>query len=215
MSNSGERRMDIVLAGDSTVTDSSGWGRAFRALLKPEVGMMNLAVGGRSSRSFRDEGHWDKVLNLRARYVLIQFGHNDCPGKGPERESTPEQFREHIGRFVDEVRAADGVPVLVTSLERRHWTAEGRIEPSLTAYAEAVKAVAREKGVALVDLHARSIEFYEAMGPEAMKAISPHDGEGKEDGTHLNEASAEKIAPLVVEELRAAVPEFGRYLAGS
>src|SRR5688572_11441405 len=72
----------IVLVGDSTVTEKEGWGPGFKALLADDVECVNLAVGGRSSKSYRDEAHWDKVLASKADYVLIQFGHNDQPGKG-------------------------------------------------------------------------------------------------------------------------------------
>ena len=200
-------RPEIVLAGDSTVTAAAGWGGAFATLLRPGIPLVNLSRGGRSSRSFRDEGRWQQTLDLQPRYVLIQFGHNDEPGHGPERESDPALFQSNIARYVDEARAAGIAPILVTPLARRQWK-DGKIESSLAPYAQAVKAVAAEKNVALVDLHARSIAFYEAQGQEKINALSPVKEGGKLDGTHLNAAGAAAIAPLVMGELEAAIPDW-------
>ena len=82
-------RMHIVLVGDSTVAEDSGWGPGFRRLANDDVEVVNVAANGRSSKSFIDEGLWSKALAARGQYYLIQFGHNDEPGKGPERETDP------------------------------------------------------------------------------------------------------------------------------
>ena len=200
-------RPAIVLAGDSTVTDDAGWGGAFATLLRPGILLVNLARGGRSSRSFRDEGRWQQTLDLQPRTVLIQFGHNDEPGHGPERESTPALYQQNIARYVDEARAAGIAPILVTPLARRQWR-DGKIESSLAPYAAAVQAVAAEKKVPVVDLHARSIAFYEAQGREKILEISPPKENGQFDGTHLNAAGAAAIAPLVMGELERAIPDW-------
>src|SRR6185503_16503135 len=80
----------IVLVGDSTVNDQGGWGKGFSGSFDSQVQVVNLALNGRSSKSFRDEGNWEPVLAEKPDYVLIQFGHNDSPGKGPERETDPD-----------------------------------------------------------------------------------------------------------------------------
>ena len=96
----------IVLVGDSTVADEGGWGPGFRASFGPEVEVINLARNGRSSKSFRDEGLWKPALDAKPDYILIQFGHNDGPGKGPDRETAPKTtFRENMVRYVEEARA--------------------------------------------------------------------------------------------------------------
>src|SRR3954451_1479219 len=131
----------VALVGDSTVNDEGGWGTGFRACFSHEVQVVNLALNGRSSKSFRDEGAWAKVLAEKPNFVLIQFGHNDVAGKGPERETDPAtSYRANMERFVDEVRAAGATPVLVTSIVRRTFDAEGKFKPdSLASYAEAVR----------------------------------------------------------------------------
>ncbi|MDZ4796544.1 MAG: pectate lyase [Bryobacteraceae bacterium] len=110
----------IILVGDSTVNDEGGWGPGFASSFAgAPVEVVNLAKNGRSSKSFRDEGLWAKVLTgPKPDYVLIQFGHNDCPGKGPERETVPQTtYRANLTRFIEEVRAAGGTPVLVPFVE--------------------------------------------------------------------------------------------------
>src|SRR5207248_29718 len=146
----------IVLVGDSTVNDEGGWGTGFRASFGPQVVVVNLALNGRSSKSFRDEGHWAKAIAEKPQYVLIQFGHNDIAGKGPERETDPATtYRANLERYIEEARAIGAKPVLVTSIVRRLFDADGKFRPdTLVPYAEATRQVAREKNVPLVDLYA-------------------------------------------------------------
>jgi lysophospholipase L1-like esterase len=202
----------IVLAGDSTVTDDAGWGGAFARLLGDNIECINLSRGGRSSRSFAAEGLWKKCLDLKPDYVLIQFGHNDQPGHGPDRETDPEtSYRENLRRYVEEARSAGAKPVLVTPLTRRQFGADGKIHSTLTPYADVVKRTAAEMNVPLVDLHSRSIALCEALGEDGCKAISPPRPGGL-DGTHLNARGSQLVAPLVADELRRAVPELSTYV---
>lgn len=195
----------IVLVGDSTVTDASGWGSGFKKLLTGKAECINTAAGGRSSKSFINEGRWKKALDLKPDYVLIQFGHNDQPGKGPERETDPDStYPEWMGKYVTEARAAGGKPVLVTSLTRRNFR-DGKLQDNLGPYAEAVRKLAEKEKVPLVDLYARSTEVVEKLGQEAADELGPVK-DGKPDRTHLNAKGSEAMAKLVVEELRKAVP---------
>lgn len=203
----------IVLAGDSTVNAGGGWGMGFAERFGPGVEIVNLAQNGRSSKSFRDEGWWTKCLDAKPAILLLQFGHNDQPGKGPERETDPKTtFRENLSRYVAEARAIGAKPVLVTSIERRRFDAAGKIKPSLTEYAEATRAVAKKEGVPLLDMNARSIAVYEQMGEAAWIAISPKDKEGKVDSTHLIAPSSRILGDVVVEELVKQMPELATFV---
>lgn len=209
------KKVRIVLVGDSTVTDKAGWGLAFAALLKPPAECINLARGGQSSKSFYDKGNWKNALEQKPDFVLIQFGHNDQPGKGPDRETTPSTtYREYLIRYVDQAREAGAQPILVTSMVRRIFTPEGKIDSNLAPYADAMKAVATEKKVPLVDLHRRSLDLVEQLGPEKSAAFGPPHPElpGRMDGTHLSTVGAAAIAPLVVDELRKVEPALRDYL---
>ena len=205
-------KVRIVLVGDSTVTEKSGWGLGFAQFLKDDIECINTAVGGRSSKSFRDEGKWTNALALKGDYYLIQFGHNNEPGK-PGRSTDMPTFVQDMKNYVDEARAIGATPILITSLTRRQWdkTTNGKIKSSLLPYAEEVKRIGLEKHVLVLDLHARSIVLCEQLGREECLKFSPMkvvDGTNSVDNTHLNAQGSVMFARLVVEELRKAAPEL-------
>jgi lysophospholipase L1-like esterase len=213
LTESQSRSVRIVLVGDSTVTDDSGWGRGFRKFAIPEVEVVNVAANGRSSKSFIDEDRWTEALAKKGQYYLIQFGHNDEPGKGPERETDPRTtYRQNMARYVDEARAIGAKPVLVTSLVRRLYNEHGTILTTQTPYVEAVRALAAEKQVPLVDLHAISKADAEHAGDEVWADLSPRDDRGQVDRTHLNAKGSEVVARFVVDALRKSVPELAPFL---
>lgn len=203
----------IALAGDSTVTDKAGWGAAFAKLLTPEAECLNFAMGGRSSKSFRDEGHWKKLLEAKPAFVLIQFGHNDMPGKGPKRETDPATtYPANLARYIDEARAIGAQPVLVTSLARRVFDKD-KLRGELMPWADAAAKVAAEKKVPLVNLFARSVELHNRLGPKESDAFNPPGKKpGDTDRTHLNEHGATIIASIIAEELRKVAPELAKLL---
>lgn len=211
-------KIKIVLVGDSTVTDNAGWGLGFKQFLAEGAECINTAQGGRSSESFRREGRWINALALKGDYYLIQFGHNNEPGK-PGRSTDMPTFVSNMVSYVEEARAIGAQPVLVTPLTRRQWDKEhpGKIKSSLAPYAEEVRKIAAEKRVPLVDQQARSIELCESLGPEKCLEFSPAkivDGTntGAFDGTHLNAHGYVMFARLVVDELRRAAPELAPIL---
>ena len=203
------RSVHIVLVGDSTVTEGSGWGLGFRQLVAPDVKVTNTAQNGRSSKSFRDEGHWATALAAKGDYYLIQFGHNDQPGKGPERETDPATtFRANMTRYVDEVRAIGATPILVTSLVRRTFSQANpsTLTSTLGPWVEAVKRVAIEKRVPLIDLDASSRALCERLGPPETARFNVKTDAGTWDTTHLDAAGSVVFARLVVDDVRRAVP---------
>jgi pectinesterase len=203
----------IVLVGDSTVTEGSGWGLGFRQLLNGGAEVINLAANGRSSKSFLDEGRWAEALAKKGQYYLIQFGHNDEPGKGPERETDPNTtYRQNMARFVDEAQATGALAVLVTSLVRRIYNEDGTIRTSQTPYVEAVRALAAEKRVPLIDLHAITKADAEHAGDAVWADLSPRDDKDQVDRTHLNAKGSDVVARMVVAELRKVVPQLAPYL---
>jgi lysophospholipase L1-like esterase len=213
MANPQPQTIRIVLVGDSTVTDDSGWGFGFRKLVTPAVEVINVAANGRSSKSFIDEGRWADALSKKGQYYLIQFGHNDEPGKGPERETDPgTTFQQNMRRYVDDARATGAKPILITSLVRRLYNDDGTIKTSQTPYVEAVRKVAIEKQVPLVDLHTISKDDAEHAGDEVWADLSPRDEKGGVDRTHLNAKGSEVVAQFVARALRKHVPELAAHL---
>lgn len=209
------RKIRVVLVGDSTMTDQAGWGTGFKQFVPDTIECINTSRGGRSSKSFIDEGHWKEALELKGDYYIIQFGHNDEPGKGPERETDPATtFSQFMTRYVDEARAIGAKPILVTSLTRRKFeeTDKHKLTPSLVPYATATRKVATEKKVPLVDLHARSITLCELLGEDLCAFISARTVDNKVDTTHLNTAGSLVFARLIVDELHKTVPELASNL---
>ena len=209
------KKIRIVLVGDSTMTDQAGWGTGFKQFVPDIIECINTSRGGRSSKSFIDEGHWQKALELKGDYYIIQFGHNDEPGKGPERETDPATtFSQFMTRYVDEARAIGAKPILVTSLTRRKFEEadKHKLAPSLVPYAAATRKVAADKHVPLVDLHARSISICEQLGEDLCAFISARTVENKVDTTHLNTPGSLVFARLIVAELRKTVPELASNL---
>jgi lysophospholipase L1-like esterase len=152
------------------------------------------------------------ALEAKPAFVLIQFGHNDMPGKGPNRETDPETtYRANLTRFVQEARAIGAEPILVTSMARRTFD-KGKIRGELRPYADAMKKVAAENKVPLVDLFTRSIELLEKLGPTASDQFNPTTKEGRPDHTHLNAKGADAMTDIIVEELRRVAPEFAKLL---
>ena len=196
----------LVLVGDSTVTDDAGWGLGFRQFLTDEVKVTNTARGGRSSMSFIKEGLWEKALALKGDYYLIQFGHNDEPGK-PGRSTSLEEYRAYMNRYVDDVRAAGAIPILVTSLVRRQFKNDPhKIISSLNGHADIVREIARLKNVPLLELHDRSKDLCEKLGRDGCLTFSPKKENGGYDGTHLRPEGRVLFGRIVAEELRKAVP---------
>ena len=201
------RDLTIVLAGDSTVTDAAGWGAAFARRFGDNVETINLAKGGASSKNFRDAGYWDRCRAQTPDYVFIQFGHNDCPGKGPKRETDPETtYRQNLEQYVAETRAMGAQPVLVSPMTRRRFK-NGEIDSILKPYAEAVRIVASQTKTPIIDLHRSSVELFNELGDAGSAHFCP---EG--DRTHFNRQGAGKMSDLMISEFPSAVSELIPFL---
>ncbi|WP_355506427.1 rhamnogalacturonan acetylesterase [Xanthomonas cannabis] len=191
----------IVLVGDSTTAVQGGWGPSFCAQhVTSFLSCLNLARGGRSTSNYRAEGSWDIALKelrsggYRQVVVLIQFGHNDQPGKPGRSTDLATEFPANLRRYVAEARAAGAVPVLVTPLTRRHFE-RGQLLGDLAPWAQATRAVARELQVPVVDLHARSRALVQGMGPVlamrlAQRPADPQQVIAAQSGTTIGKTPA-------------------------
>lgn len=161
----------LILVGDSTVAVHGGWGGSFCSRhVMSSLACLNLARGGRSTYNYRAEGSWDIARGemrgdgYRRVYVLVQFGHNDQPGKPGRSTGLQTEYPANLRRYVEEIRAAGATPILVTPLARRQF-ADGRLIDDLAPWAAAMRKVATDMRVPLVDLHARSTAAVQALGP--------------------------------------------------
>jgi lysophospholipase L1-like esterase len=207
----------VVLVGDSTVNDEGGWGPGFRASFGPALEVVNLAKNGRSSKSFRAEGLWAPAVTGKPDYVLIQFGHNDGPGKGADRETDAKTtFRENMNRYVEEARAAGAQPILVTSIVRRSFTDDGKIkEDSLLPYVVVVRELAAAKNVPLIDLYTLTLAQAEKLGPDGCAEIDARLPDGKRDHTHLGPRGRQEIGRMAAAEFLKLIPAVRGYAAAN
>ena len=211
------QRARLILVGDSTVCEQDldsnyrGWGQYLFAN-SPRHEVINLARSGASTKTFISEGLWQKALELRPDWMLIQFGHNDSHApEQPESTRANGDYADNLRCMVAQARAFDIEPILVTPVRRFHFGAANRLTESagaLAPYAHAMRGVGCVLDVPLVDLFALSTRFFESIGPRGANALSPEPGV---DFSHFNETGARAIAALVEAELRAVVPQLALY----
>jgi lysophospholipase L1-like esterase len=212
-----EHRIRIALIGDSTQTDNAGYGRGFCANLVPTIDCVNMAKGGASTKTFRNDGLWDKSLALQPDYMLIQFGHNDMVSpEHLDRQVPIDGYRQNLRNFVNEARTHRITPVLVTPLTRRYFGSDGKIHSDLTEYSNALKSVAAELKVPLIDLQALSIDYLNRTG-EAQSStlgITKKDARGATvpDKTHLSWQGSFIFGRIVAENLGKAVPQLAPFI---
>ncbi|MFT3738142.1 MAG: rhamnogalacturonan acetylesterase [Breznakibacter sp.] len=243
----GRQPVRMFLIGDSTVADYTlekdydekryplaGWGQVFQSFMVADslkklagqikadsVVVYDKARGGRSTRTFFQEGRWREVYDqLRpGDWVLVQFGHNDAAVDKTERYVPIEGYKEFLRLFVSQTVEKGGFPVLVTPVARNYPWKEGRLLNVHGDYPDAVKAVAEEMNVPLIDLNKLSMDFFSMQGQEVVAekyfmnfgpGIYAAYPEGQKDNTHFNGTGANAVAQLVFDALQKIKPELGK-----
>ena len=209
----------VFLAGDSTVTDQprepgASWGQMLPRFFQPTVVVANHAESGETLKSFITELRLDKLLSQMkpGDYLFIQFAHNDQKQNWPQTYvEAATTYRAYLKVYIAEARRRGATPVLVTPMQRRQFDAAGKIRNSHGDYPAAVRAVAAEEHVALIDLEQMSIAFYEALGPADSPRAFSADGR---DATHHNNYGAYELAKCVAIGVRNAQFELARHLVG-
>lgn len=221
----------IYIAGDSTACDYSdsffpqtGWGQALGGFFdKSKVTVSNHAMGGRSAKSFIDEGRLDAIFSeiKPGDYLLIQFGHNDQK-EGDLHTDADTTYKEYLTRYVEGARERGAIPIILTSVTRRIFT-NGVFDNgnSLGKYPQAAKELAEEQNVPLIDMFDYSVNLVNQLGEEGSKDVflfvNPNDeryagdqrfaqsrynkNEATEDNSHFQCYGAEVLASFVAEEL--------------
>ena len=210
----------LFLVGDSTMADKvnpnenpeHGWGQILPTLLTNKITIQNHATNGRSSKSFRTEGRWDKVHNQlkKGDYVIIQFGHNDQKIEDSIRYTNPAtQYRANLERYIKETREKGANPILMTSIVRRNFNEKGVLIDTHNLYPIVVRMVAKDLDVPFVDLQQATEEIVLAYGPEKSKKLYLHFEpkevnyypDGKHDDTHLSKLGATLTAEKALKAL--------------
>lgn len=216
----------LHLAGDSTMADKPldppnperGWGQLLPRFFRDPGIVVNHAVNGRSTKSFIDEGRWQKLVDALqpGDWVIVQFGHNDEKSEDPKRHAAPRgAYQDNLRRFVTDVRAKGATPVLATPVARRKWNDAGELVDTHGDYPDALRAVAAETGTPLLELNGLTAALEAGHGVEGSKRLHLHlpagayarKPEGYRDDTHFSEYGAERVAALAVQEiLRLQLP---------
>ena len=218
----------IWMIGDSTMSvkqasayPETGWGMPFVHFWDSTVEVRNLAMNGRSTRSFLEENRWKPVVDglKKGDIVFIQFGHNDeVPSK---KTYVPEtQYVELLQKYIDETRSHGGEAVLLTPVARRKFDSTGHVVETHAVYSGLVRQVAAQRKVMLVDLDQLSMSLYETLGEKASAYLfnhllpgeHPNYPEGKKDDTHFNESGARRVAELVLGEIRLKNPALAKHI---
>ncbi len=220
----------LFLIGDSTVRNGRGdgdkgewgWGDFLGCWFdSSKVNLVNRAVGGTSTRTFRSLGFWDRVRRMLqpGDVVILQFGHNDSspvnddsrargtlPGAGSETETIDNMltgkrenvltYGAYLRLYVDEIRACGATPVICSPVPRKKWENRAIIR-GVDSHGDWAEQLAKAEGVAFVDLEARIADAYDQLGHVKVELLfaDPH--------THTTAAGAMLNASTVVDGLRA------------
>src|SRR5688572_21635533 len=225
-----KRPVTIFLAGDSTMAPKladkrpeTGWGEMLgQHFREGTVRIENRAMNGRSTKTFISEGRWQAIVDdLReGDHVFIQFGHNDQSKEKGERYTPPEDYKRNLAGFVEEVRAKQGVPVLLTPVMRRRFDKDGKFYDTHGEYPDLVRTVAAEMKVPLIDMHKMSEEIIVKYGVEGSKKLflqlkageNVNYPNGIDDNTHFSPLGAEEMTKLAVEGIGKTKIALRKYL---
>jgi len=220
----------VFLIGDSTVSSYAsnvyprmGWGQVIDRFLDDKVAVENRALSGRSTKSFIDEGRWEKVRASLAKgdYLFIQFGHNDMKSDRPDVYAPAATvYRENLTLFITEARKIGATPVLITPVSRRTFAQDGTFFNSLAEYQKAMIETGKKLEVPVIDLTTSSQKLVTELGPDPAKKLylwyqpgeQANFPQGSKDDTHFCEAGAVEIGKLVAEGLRESHLPIVSYL---
>jgi rhamnogalacturonan acetylesterase len=232
-----QNRPTIYLIGDSTVRNSNqeywGWGSLLGDFLDTaKVAVANHAMAGRSTRTFRKEGRWDRVKeNMKSGdYLLIQFGHNEGSKPDTTRQGyrgvlrgigqdsvvldwgngemeTVRTYGENLRRFVREAKQLGAHPILLSMIPRNQWEEQGHVKRANRDFGLWARQIAEEEQVPFIDLNEITAKKYDEIGPEQVK-MKYFPG----DHTHTNYAGAMENAASVIEGLKNIQHPLVKYI---
>lgn len=214
-----QHQASVFLAGDSTVqtygkehAPQAGWGQYIADFFTDGIRFDNRAIGGRSSKTFIGEGRLQAILNeiREGDYLFVQMGHNDATKSRPERYTEPyADYKSYLKMYVDGARSRGAIPVLITPVGRLHYE-NGAFLNDFPDYCAAMKQLAAEEDVPLIDLMGRSLRYYASVGLEEAQTFFMLSVNGT-DHTHFSEKGAKEIAGLVADEVANLPIDLSRF----
>ena len=210
--------MTLYICGDSTAASYkpeeapiTGWGQVLNEFV-PGIRIENRAMGGRSTKSFLSEGRLQKIeLEIQpGDLLLIQFTHNDTSDLVWRHTDPWTSFYHNLEIFVDTAILHGARPVLMTPICRRYWL-NGELLDSHGDYPDAVRVLAAQRNIPLIDLYQKSVELVRSLGDAESKKLYLHVEKGvypaypvgSADDTHTKRAGAEAYARMTAEALKA------------
>lgn len=210
----------VYIAGDSTVmtykaseAPQGGWGQFIANYFTSDLKFVNRAIGGRSSKSFVEDGRLDEILKVIKPddYLFIQFGHNDAMVNNPDRYTAPyTTYKEYLKKYIDGARDKKAIPVLITPVGRLNYV-NNTFKNDFPDYCTAMKQVASENNVALIDLMTKSLNYYTSIGYDNTYKLFMVSSNGT-DYTHFTTTGATQIARLVAEGVKENKLPIAKYL---
>lgn len=215
----------VYLAGDSTVTDQdlepwASWGQYITNYFDENLVVANYAASGLTLRSFKGSLRLKKILSVikPGDYLIVEFAHNDEKEKG-EGIGPWDSYSASLREYVQAARDKGAIPILITPVQRRAFNADGTLKPTHGDYPDAMRKVAQEMNVPLVDITKLTTTLYESWGDEpSRKAFVqypantfPGQKEKLEDNTHFNSFGANEIALCVIKGLRDLNSPLAKY----
>ena len=229
--NKSRKKVNIFTIGDSTMANKpdvgknpeTGWVQVLSPFFTDEVVIHNHAVNGRSTKSFRDRGHWKPVLDSlnKGDYLFIQFGHNDGKETDPARYTNPQtSYRHNMIRYVEEARSKGAIPIILSSIARRKFNKEGVLLDAHGNYTLMARLVAQEMKVPFFDMQYLTEQLEISYGIEGSKKLHlhfapkeiPYYPDGKDDDTHLSPLGANEVAKLFVNDIKVQNHPLTKYL---
>ncbi len=195
----------VYIVGDSTSCDQmvepyNSWGQSITRFFKPDIAVSNHGESGETCADSLGRHRFDKVWSQMkpGDYLLVQFGHNDMKAPG-----TIESYRAALQKVVDGTKKAGGTLIIVTPMNR-HTFSGNTITNSLNGYPYTAWEVAKDNGVACVELNGMSKQLYEFFGPQPSEALFAKTGTNSYDGTHHSDFGSYELAKCVVTGIQRA-----------
>ena len=208
----------VFLIGGSTMATFPdarpvvGWGQMLPRYFKQPEQVVNRAMSGRSTKSFIDQGFWEKTITdlWAGDFLIMCWGTNDSANDPARRTEPRKDFQANIERFIREIRAKGATPIIATAVARRVWNEQGEFVEAPSEYVTVTREIAAREKIPLMEMRGKTVALEKSLGIEGSRALhlylepgkSSYYPNGSKDDTHYNRHGADRVAELAVQEIR-------------